>query len=461
VRLVELYPAIPTSVVELIEQLLSASREERSPPLDGRSHYLRWLRDQLEQGHADVLRVEERSSAPVAIGPAAIALAPQMQASSPQLPAETRDRLAGIEEPAGRSPVRHKAVTSGGHGSLTAAKAQRPETTDVSSARAPVPPVARADTVKERALRQSRELSAEAAGEADAARERWRRQRMEDVAPAGNHIGSTHRLRQRRRLVWSSMAVAFAVDIAVWPLIFQPGGALSGLLVMLAALTFAMAMGWLNVLIAARLDISLPLPPLLRGPKLSLPALLVARVIVAILVAVLAGQALMVRVLAPDLSAPIKVQSDALHVSLRQLNDRRAKEGSEFKSEVAILRAEADRLAAEVKANPTSVSQTTEQRLQAVLKTRTELLASHSRSEAALLTQSASVARQIAAAETKLSEGRGRVQLLYRFVQRHFAAIVLYVLMILWIGAIELVPSALAALPFAAAEPWRNRAYRS
>jgi hypothetical protein len=252
--------------------------------------------------------------------------------------------------------------------------------------------------------------------------------------------------------MWSSIVAAFAVEVAAGLLIFRPAGAFSGPLVMLGALTFAIAMGSLDALIAARSGIFVSATA--RGSKLSTSSLLAARVTAAVLVGVFAGQAVMVRVLDTDLTAlsasqqrPARARSDALHSSLLELDSRRTKARSAFESEAATLSGEAARLSSAIKSDPTTVSQTTEQRLQGVLKSNAELLASHSVSEATLAAKRASIVGEIASANANLSESRkGRVQLLYRFLQQHSAAILLYVVVLLMIAAIQLTPSALVVL---------------
>jgi serine/threonine protein kinase len=442
-----MYPQVPASLATVVAQLLSINRGDRSPALEGRSNYLRWIRDQLHRSDEEVKSFERRSGSAVAVGPAALQLtAPPAIAALPRRSAvgETtqREGVASAHRPSER---RVSTTDTGREASSEQESGRRLPTgrsdadAHVASRRAePAQSVGRAPTPPPVAPTQDERM-------------RWREQRKQVIPAAARRPASTLAPRQSSQLVWALIASAFAIEVVMAPLVFQPAGALSGPLVMFGALAFAAATAWLDALISARFGV-LPIA-IAQMPTISTRALLAARITAAVLVGVFAGQALMIRVLDADLAAlsvsrarPTQVRSEASLSSLRQLEARRAQERSGYERELGLLRTETTRLRSEIKSGSAAGAQAAQRRVQTALETKRELLESHAANESKFAAERAAVVHELDATRADLGVGEGRVQLLYRFLQSHVATIVLFVFIVLLLIATECAPSTLAVL---------------
>jgi serine/threonine protein kinase len=401
-RLQQLCPAIPTTTVELITDLLRVSRDDRAPALDGRRDYLNWVSERLQQSIAEVEMSEARSGSTIAIGPAAVS------ATSRSLAAPAR-RLTGTDErPRDREYLDRLLIPETSRHSPPLLTDRRLPVAELPTTSPPRHGASQADVT--------------------------------DVTRG--HTG------RQRETVWLAIVVSLVFHVVAGILIFRPAGTLTGPLVAIGALLVSAAVAALDTVIAVRFGrFSLAVTSWIRA---STHALVTVRVVIALLVGLFACQAVMVRILSPDLAKlRVSEQRSSLvrgassRTSSGGLDARQGQGVSSVERRQAALDPQSASLGGEIAKAASGATSQIGNGLSKLDKAQAGRAVAHESSPSG---QHASSARNVTTARANTSQGAGEVQLLYRYMQQHSAAVALYVCVLLLVVVLSLLPTLTATL---------------
>lgn len=410
-RLDDAYAAVPASVARLVATLLRIERDHRAPPREGRLDYLRWASERLQEALADAAeRPAPRASAALTraanMEDVARTTAPVPSSTMPALPPPDPE----LTRPASLAVERARRSLSWDPPTVT-------HTPEPDFQRLLPPPATESTATSDSASPLAREFIAPEPTDHD------------DADPA---LASP----DRTRLTWVVVATLFLANVAAIVLVFDPSGTAAVSAAVIIALAVSGAVAALDLRICKHVASH-------RRPGTGRThwGLLAGRGVIAIVIAVLASQALMIHLFRGGV-ADLRTtdRSAVVATELAELYEARSKALAAYRREDAEV---ASHITPAVRATSETPSggwardmvRFNERKRDRLGKAANRKTATFTAERRRLLERIATIER------SSVSMHAGRASALYRYLVDHPGPALIYLALIFAVLTVELAPA--------------------